>query len=151
MIFPKKFKLILLKCNILITYKPLYDEVDFTTIPFYRNLFREIIYLPNDKNFDPFLLADSCIKNCKDKDVCILVPGKSFDIYGTRHGRGGGWYDRFLSKIPKTWFRIGIIDKSKFSRLKIKREIWDEPVDFIIVKNNIFWKVYETKARKLIQ
>lgn len=39
-------------------------------------------------------------------DVAV-VPGMSFDLQGNRLGRGKGYYDRFLPKIPQA-FKIGV-------------------------------------------
>lgn len=39
-------------------------------------------------------------------DVAV-IPGMSFDLQGNRLGRGKGYYDRFLPKIPNA-YKIGI-------------------------------------------
>ena len=42
-----------------------------------------------------------------DKIDTVMVPGMAFDANGTRMGRGRGYYDRFLSKIPRAR-RLGL-------------------------------------------
>jgi 5-formyltetrahydrofolate cyclo-ligase len=42
-----------------------------------------------------------------DKIELVIVPGLAFDVDGHRLGRGLGYYDRFLSKLPNA-YTIGV-------------------------------------------
>ena len=129
-------------CTYCILYKPLKDEVDFDVNDFPLKLASNKIYLPNNNNTNPFDLADKLSKELVNEKVFLLIPGTKFDIYGTRHGRGGGWYDRFLSKVPKDWIRIGITGVANFSKSNISKNEWDETVHFIILNSKNVWCVY---------
>lgn len=144
----QKLKSAVLKCNSCIIYKPINNEFEYDNSFFPLEIFLESIILPNDKNADPFVWADMCIKKYKNLNPYVLIPGTQFDIYGGRRGRGGGWYDRFLSRIPKNWIRIGIIHKSKIYFSKISQKEWDEPIDWVIGYGDDSWEVYKTNARK---
>ena len=43
----------------------------------------------------------------KDIDL-VVVPGNAFDSHNNRLGRGGGFYDRFLKKIPQRIPTVGL-------------------------------------------
>lgn len=116
-----------------ILYTPLSDEVDYADIYFPIKLPQNKIYLPSDKNSDPFELASNLSIKLSNKKVFLLIPGTKFDKFGTRHGRGGGWYDRFLSNVPRSWIRIGVTDISNFSDLKLQKNKWDEEVDYVLI------------------
>lgn len=136
-----------LECAACILYTPAKDEVDYGDISFPIKIADINILIPRYKNSDPFSWATDCTRKFKNMDIYVLVPGTKFDLHGTRHGRGAGWYDRFLSKVPSTWLRIGIVDKSKFSNSKLLRQHWDQPVDWVIVQNGLSWNTYKTSAR----
>lgn len=75
----------------------------------------------------------------------IFLPGREFDTTGTRHGRGGGWYDRFLSMAPRTWLKVGVARGEHLSHEKLERKPWDEPVDFLLVQKSNGWDVHDVR------
>ncbi|MCF7815714.1 MAG: hypothetical protein K9M10_01205 [Candidatus Pacebacteria bacterium] len=120
-------------CHGVVLYVPFFNEPDLLPLSMlYRS--EDSIVTPNDSHIDPIEWADTCIKFAKGRRMCVLVPGTAFDSSGTRHGRGGGWYDRFLSRIPKGWLRIGVATPMSFKSGEVlKRQPWDEQVDYIFI------------------
>ena len=61
----------------------------------------------------------------------IVVPGLAFDRQGRRLGRGGGFYDRFLSQPGLTATRAGIAFRQQvLDELPVDDR--DEPVDLLV-------------------
>lgn len=133
--------------NGVILYTPLPDEIDYTQSLFPIDLPPNQIVLPVNKKEDPFIWANKCTEYFKKGIPYVLVPGTRFDIYGTRHGRGEGWYDRFLSKVPTAWLKVGITDAPRLSLEQLPRQAWDQPVDFIIAYSKNSWDIYKTISR----
>ena len=134
----------LLDCQVAIDYQPLRDEpkpifvlppVRFTISP--------------DTSADPVDTAKQVSTMFPDSSVCVYVPGTAFDSHGTRHGRGGGWYDRFLASVPSHWLRVGLCFEDSFSHDSIKREPWDQSMDWVCVTDGDEVSWYETNARNL--
>lgn len=58
----------------------------------------------------------------------VIVPGVAFDKSGNRLGRGAGYYDRFLARVPKEVPKIGLaFDFQVFPSLP--KSYHDLPVD----------------------
>jgi 5-formyltetrahydrofolate cyclo-ligase len=73
--------------------------------------------------------ASSCMEISPEKFDLVLVPGVAFDLSGNRLGRGGGFYDRLLSKISGVKCGVGY----DFQLLeKIPAEPHDAKVNFIL-------------------
>ena len=67
---------------------------------------------------------------------CVITPGLAFDAEGHRLGKGGGYYDKFLSRAVNAKkvalaYDFQIVDK-------VPIETHDVTVDFIITPTKIF-------------
>lgn len=141
-IFLKK----LLSYPITIGYAPLPSEPDLSFLRL-----TPAIILPQSTANDPFTLGNELADQFVSDAVCLYIPGTAFDRHGTRHGRGNGWYDRFLATVPSEWLRIGVSFEQNFSSLPLGREAWDQPVDWVCVqKTSNGVDYYETNARQII-
>ncbi|MDR0869152.1 MAG: 5-formyltetrahydrofolate cyclo-ligase [Planctomycetaceae bacterium] len=63
----------------------------------------------------------------------VLVPGLAFDRQGNRLGRGKGYYDRFLRKIPPETFTAGLAFECQIVE-QIPVCAHDEPVSMVITE-----------------
>ena len=59
------------------------------------------------KNKSSIFLAE----NYKNKKIVILIPGRGFNRYGERLGRGKGYYDRYIYELQK---KAGLLNISIF-------------------------------------
>jgi len=70
---------------------------------------------------------------------CAFVPGLAFDHAGFRLGRGGGFYDYFLSRAPADLPRFGLMfDCQRVP--EVPRETHDQALKLFITENKI-WSV----------
>lgn len=68
----------------------------------------------------------------------VLVPGLAFcPQSGFRLGRGGGYFDRLLSRVSNDTQRIGVVLECQLLE-GLPREAHDEPVQWIITEKRVF-------------
>lgn len=145
----QELKKVINNCDASILYEPLEtkDEIDYSLPSFPIKLRHLQIVLPKCSDSDPFSWTDECKEKFKNHHPFILIPGRKFDKFGERVGNGGGWYDRFLSKVPREWPRIGVCRAEQFSFEHIKQNPWDEPMDFVLVLGeNERWEAYRAEV-----
>lgn len=73
----------------------------------------------------------------------LLLPLIACDLYGTRIGMGGGFYDRTLASAQYKPFRLGLAHDFQLVQKTLIRENWDQPLNglltptkLLIFKNN---------------
>lgn len=125
----EKIEEVLRQYDGLITYVPLRTEVDPILLP--SVVFKKTHTIPPRPSLSPSEEALRSLSVMKDSRVVILLPGRMFDAYGTRHGQGGGWYDRYLARVPEQWLRIGLCTSERFSNTALARAPHDQPVDVV--------------------
>lgn len=132
--------------QVLITYIPVRNEID--PLPLLPSIEGKDTYViqPN-ATLDPYEEARQAITLADGRETVIVVPGTRFDAAGTRHGKGAGWYDRFLSAVPASWARIGFCTTDQFSIESLTRQSWDEPMDYVVVVAEGKTTYYTTHAR----
>ena len=62
----------------------------------------------------------------------VVVPGVAFDRRNFRLGRGGGYYDRFLAKIPSHTPTIGLAFDFQMIDALPEKETHDRPVSLVL-------------------
>ncbi len=114
-----------------ITYTPLKTEVDASR---FVELTGAVSYaIAPRASLDPAAEALAALSAIGSRPAAILIPGRRFDKSGTRHGQGGGWYDRFLARVPDSWLRVGFCFTDQFSPTLLTRNAWDQPMDYVCV------------------
>jgi 5-formyltetrahydrofolate cyclo-ligase len=63
---------------------------------------------------------------------CVVVPGVAFSAEGLRLGRGGGYYDATLARMPRA-FRVGVAFDAQIVP-ELPREPHDVPLDAIVTE-----------------
>lgn len=65
----------------------------------------------------------------------IWIPAVGLDLEGARLGRGGGYYDALLARLPREILRAAIVFDCQVSPEPLPRESWDERVDMIVTES----------------
>ncbi|MBS3908640.1 MAG: 5-formyltetrahydrofolate cyclo-ligase [Actinobacteria bacterium] len=79
----------------------------------------------------------ACTCDCATAEIdLVIVPGMVFDECGNRIGYGGGYYDRFLSRVGAAIPRLSIAYELQIVP-HIPRESHDLPVDKIITERRV--------------
>lgn len=136
----------LLSHHALVTYTALRTEVAVS--PFIVDA--KIAYRIEPRpTLDPKEEAAAAMRAAGSTLIAVLMPGKRFDASGTRHGQGGGWYDRFLALVPASWIRIGFCFEDQLSPAPLARQPWDQPMDYVCVlsRENGALSCMKTNAR----
>jgi len=135
-----------------IGFIPLKDEPNFlTNKPTIIKKLNNFLNIPQDKKTDIKKYLILCNKIKTKKKIIILVPGRCFDKYGNRKGRGYGWYDRFLSKLPKKFIKIGLSLPINMNEV-IKTKKHDQRMDqILLLKNNKWETIFDSTKKKHIQ
>ncbi len=66
----------------------------------------------------------------------VVVPGLAFDREGYRLGYGGGYYDRFLARIPAGVLSVGLVPQALLAE-SLPREPWDVPVRYLATEKGV--------------
>ena len=138
----------LVSCDALIAYEALPGEPDVTGYLESRNIGKPVTLVPQDRFSDPLMMAKTFSEKHKEEQVVLFIPGSAFDHVGTRYGRGGGWYDRFLSAVPASWIRVGVTVRDRVHAMLLDRKDWDEPVDYLLIKDNGDWEIEKVGNRE---
>jgi 5-formyltetrahydrofolate cyclo-ligase len=110
-------------------YRSLSDEVctKLLTYDAYHISNKDIFFPATDVQYNPI-----------DIDL-VIVPGRSFDTNCNRKGRGGGYYDRFLSllSVCKRSYYIGLAYDSQVKEHMVSNA-WDVPVDMVVTETTLY-------------
>ena len=138
------------KAKKILTYYPLEDELDISSLiisnpdktwaiprPIGNSIMLcfetdELYNLLSLKNGLKVPLATRNLIQPEEFDL-VIVPGLAFDKKGYRLGRGGGYYDNFLTKTSKSCKSMGVIVKELYMDQLPFIEEHDQKVDKVLV------------------
>jgi len=72
-----------------------------------------------------------------DRIDLVIVPGVAFDPKCNRLGYGGGYYDRFFSRLKEGTPKVAVSFEVQIVA-KLVPEVWDVPMDMVITEAAIY-------------
>jgi 5-formyltetrahydrofolate cyclo-ligase len=76
----------------------------------------------------------------------VVVPGQAFDTSGRRLGRGGGYYDRFLSRLRRSTTTVGLaFDRQVIDGVPFERG--DVMVDILVTDRRVSYAAHSRSSR----
>ncbi|MEM7229856.1 MAG: 5-formyltetrahydrofolate cyclo-ligase [Planctomycetota bacterium] len=75
----------------------------------------------------------------------LILPGLAFDAHGHRLGRGGGFYDRFLTRIRRNCTTIGIAFDVQIIDA-VPNDDWDMSVDAVVTDRRVSGATSPTRS-----
>lgn len=67
----------------------------------------------------------------------VIVPGVAFDARGHRLGRGLGYFDRFLGRLPVRVLRVGLAFECQMVE-KVPACLHDEPMQAVVTEKRLY-------------
>lgn len=104
--------------------------------------FRRITRLDADLQIGAFGIREpkpSCPLVAPEEIRLIVVPGRAFDECGNRLGRGLGYYDRFLKRLPQDALKVALALEAQIVP-RIPTQPNDVPVDVVITERRILFR-----------
>lgn len=71
-----------------------------------------------------------------DEIDIALLPGLAFDLFGTRLGRGAGYFDRLLSSTREDARRVGVVPADLVVD-RLPADIHDIPVEYLATEEGV--------------
>ena len=66
----------------------------------------------------------------------LIMPLVACDIFGTRIGMGGGFYDKTLATAPQKPYRLGFAHDFQLVQQRLPRASWDQPLDALLTPHS---------------
>jgi hypothetical protein len=147
----QQYQALLKNVDFVVTYSALSDEIPVEETPNFEIIKNKPQFIvPPTHKIEPKEVgcqALFCTKKYLTPSVIIFLPGQKFDLAGTRKGRGFGWYDKLLAELPTDWIRIGVANENQISQTPLVRNQWDQPVYWLVWKENRSWEITKTATR----